>query len=106
MDILKKIKDGHFSNKNIDKNIELRYLTNPYEIVQKDGKSCLLLSRTELTGESHCQKAHDTHCVVEEIEFDLLIKVYMTRAQGFIIQMSISRIKTSRRSSSMSDGQI
>ena len=72
---MKKINNKEFEGRSTNKNIELRYLLNPKEIIIRNNKSVLQLSRTNLIGESHHQKAIDSNNIVEEIEFDLLIKV-------------------------------
>ena len=58
-----------------NKRIEFRYLVAPHSIRREGNKNILSLSRTTLSGFSHMQKAEDTGQVVEEIEFDLLLKV-------------------------------
>ena len=76
MDLLKKILEGAFKKEIPNsKKIEIRYLVTPSEIIEKNGKTLLRLFRTKLEGEAHNQKAITTDEMVDEIEFDLLIKV-------------------------------
>ena len=77
MDLMQKVSKQHFYHERKgSRQIEYKFLTSPVEIgINIHGNTVLKICRNVLKGKEYQQTAEATHEMLNEIPFDLLIKV-------------------------------